>query len=86
MKHVAGQGEKPLSAADIAQAAADTVAYEAEKLFNAQNKAKDQAKEKINDLERLETPRRIAEAVLTQEGRDWLQSNRNAIEVERQNI
>lgn len=48
--------------------------------------AEETTQQKINDLERLETPRRMAEAVLTQDGKDWLQINRNAIAVERQNL
>ena len=34
-------------------------------------------------LERLETPRRLAEAVLTVEGKTWLEANRALIAVER---
>ena len=34
-------------------------------------------------LEGLETPRRMAEAQLTDEGKAWLQANRDAIAVER---
>ena len=37
----------------------------------------------INRLEELETPTRIAEAVLTEEGKAWLQANRDLIAVER---
>lgn len=37
----------------------------------------------INRLEALETPTRIAEAVLTEEGKAWLQVNRDLIAVER---
>lgn len=33
----------------------------------------------IDRLERLETPRRLAEAVLTEEGKAWLTNNRAAI-------
>ena len=37
----------------------------------------------INRLEELETPTKIAEAVLTEEGKAWLQANRDLIAVER---
>ena len=37
----------------------------------------------IGRLEALETPTRIAEAVLTEEGKAWLQANRDLIAVER---
>ena len=37
----------------------------------------------IERLEELETPTRIAEAVLTEEGKAWLQANRDLIAVER---
>lgn len=37
----------------------------------------------INRLESLETPRRLAEAVLTAEGKTWLANNRALIAIER---
>ena len=37
----------------------------------------------INRLEELETPTKIAEAVLTEVGKAWLQANRDLIAVER---
>lgn len=37
----------------------------------------------IERLEELETPTRIAEAVLTEEGKAWLQANRDLIAIER---
>ncbi|HAF39097.1 MAG TPA: hypothetical protein DCG72_08945 [Gammaproteobacteria bacterium] len=37
----------------------------------------------ITRLERLETPRRLAEAVLTTEGKTWLANNRALIAAER---
>jgi hypothetical protein len=37
----------------------------------------------INRLEQLETPTKIAEAVLSEEGKAWLQANRDLIAVER---
>lgn len=37
----------------------------------------------IYRLEKLETPRRLAEAVLSDEGKAWLQANRDAIAAER---
>jgi len=42
-----------------------------------------QAQEELLRLEKLETPRRLAEATLTAEGKAWLQSNRDAIAIER---
>jgi len=42
--------------------------------------------EEIVRLEELETPRRIAEAVLTDAGKSWLQSNRDLIVVERNKL
>ena len=41
------------------------------------------AKAEIARLENLETPRRLAEAVLTVEGKTWLEANRALIAVER---
>ena len=40
----------------------------------------------IYRMEAYETPRRLAEAVLTSEGRTWLQDNRASIEVHREII
>jgi len=40
----------------------------------------------IERLERLETPRRMAEAQLTDEGKAWLQANRDLIAVEREKL
>jgi len=37
----------------------------------------------IHRLEALETPRRIAESVLTDEGKAWLTANRDLIAAER---
>ena len=37
----------------------------------------------INRLEELETPTKIAEAVLTEEGKAWLQANRDLIAIEK---
>ena len=41
------------------------------------------AQQEIDRLEELETPTRIAEAVLSEEGKAWLQANRDLIAVER---
>ena len=41
------------------------------------------ARAEIVRLEQLETPTRIAEAVLTEEGKAWLQANRDLIAVEK---
>ena len=38
---------------------------------------------KIMELEALETPRRLAESILTDEGKAWLTSNRDKIATER---
>tara|TARA_R100001594_G_C3923408_1_gene236293 strand:+ start:186 stop:485 length:300 start_codon:yes stop_codon:yes gene_type:complete len=38
---------------------------------------------KIIELEALETPRRLAESILTDEGKAWLTSNRDKIATER---
>ena len=43
----------------------------------------EQALQEIARLESLETPRRLAEAVLTVEGKTWLEANRALIAVER---
>lgn len=40
----------------------------------------------ILKLEGLETPRRLAEAILSEEGLKWLQNNRSLIEVERNKL
>ena len=48
-----------------------------------------QRRKSINEIQRLEefeTPRRLAEAILTSEGRAWLQDNRASIEVHREII
>ena len=46
-------------------------------------RSRNNALTEINRLEELETPTRIAEAVLTEEGKAWLQANRDLIAVER---
>ena len=46
-------------------------------------KTRNHALAEIERLEQLETPTRIAEAVLTEEGKAWLQANRDLIAVER---
>jgi len=43
----------------------------------------EQALQEIVRLESLETPRRLAEAVLTVEGKTWLETNRALIAIER---
>mgnify|MGYP003963742215 CR=1 FL=1 len=52
---------------------------DAEKATQDVNNARDE----IRRLEDLETPRRLAESVLTVEGKAWLQSSRDAIATER---
>jgi hypothetical protein len=44
------------------------------------------ATDEITHLESLETPRRLAEAVLTLEGKTWLEANRALIAIERAKI
>ena len=44
------------------------------------------AMDELLRLEALESPRRMAEAQLTDEGKAWLQANRDAIAVERANL
>lgn len=46
-------------------------------------KTRNNAIMEINRLEQLETPTKIAEAVLSEEGKAWLQANRDLIAVER---
>ena len=46
-------------------------------------KTRNHALAEIQRLEQLETPTRIAEAVLSEEGKAWLQANRDLIAVER---
>ena len=46
-------------------------------------KTRNHALAEIERLEQLETPTRIAEAVLSEEGKAWLQANRDLIAVER---
>ena len=46
-------------------------------------RSRNNALTEINRLEELETPTRIAEAVLSEEGKAWLQANRDLIAVER---
>ncbi len=45
--------------------------------------SKDAIKMEIRRLEELETPTRLAEAVLSEEGKAWLQANRDLIAAER---
>jgi len=65
-----------LTAEEVTQRQADEAAYEAEKPRVA-------VLTEIQRLEALETPRRLAEAMLTQEGKDWLQASRDQIAAER---
>ena len=44
--------------------------------------AKEAICNEINRLEALETPTKLAEAVLTDDGKTWLQSNRDLIQTE----
>jgi len=44
------------------------------------------AQQEIDRLESLETPHRLAESVLTAEGKAWLQANRDLIAVEREKL
>lgn len=44
------------------------------------------AKRAILDLEALETPRRLAESVLSDEGKAWLTANRDKIATERSKL
>ena len=45
-----------------------------------------EALSEINRLEELETPRRMAEAILSSDGKTWLTDNRAAIVVEREKL
>ena len=55
-----------------------TLTYTAVDLTTAEK-----AQIEIDRLEALETPTKLAEAVLTDEGKAWLQSNRDLIDVEK---
>jgi len=55
-----------------------TVTYTAVDLTTAEK-----AQIEIDRLEALETPTKLAEAVLTDEGKTWLQSNRDLIDAEK---
>jgi hypothetical protein len=68
--------EMPLSAADIAQRDADRVAW----LAGAAGRA---TLEKISALEAAVTQRRLREAALTPEGKDWLAAQDAKIAAER---
>ena len=46
-------------------------------------RTRNNARAEIQRLEQLETPTRIAEAVLTEEGKAWLQANRDLIAIEK---
>jgi len=48
--------------------------------------SRDEILSDIYALEGLETPRRLAEATLTKEGKDWLQANRVLIATERDKL
>jgi len=54
-----------------------TLTYTAVALSTAEK-----AQIEINRLEALETPTKLAEAVLTDDGKTWLQNNRNLIQTE----
>jgi hypothetical protein len=54
-----------------------TLTYTAVALSTAEK-----AQIEINRLEALETPTKLAEAVLTDDGKTWLQSNRDLIQTE----
>jgi len=56
---------------------------DAKRAAKQSNLSRRQALIAIKDLEALETPRRLAEAVLTTEGKTWLANNRALIAVER---
>jgi hypothetical protein len=49
-------------------------------------RTKSEALSEINRLEELETPRRMAEAILSSDGKTWLTDNRAAIVVEREKL
>jgi len=49
-------------------------------------KQADDTKLEILRLEALETPRRLAEAILSDEGKTWLQTSRDAIATERDKL
>ena len=55
-----------------------TLTYTAVALSTAEK-----AQIEIDRLERLETPTKLAEAVLTSDGKAWLQSNRDLIDAEK---
>ena len=65
-----------LTDAELAEVEAKEAAWNADAPKRA-------ALDEIKRLERLETPRRIAEAALSEEGKAWLQANRDLIAIER---
>jgi hypothetical protein len=66
----------PMSEAEIETRETHNAEWEA-------NAPRRETMSKISELESLETPRRLAESVLSDEGKTWLTSNREKIATER---
>ena len=61
----------------------EETARDAEEAAFEAGRAAMEARQEITRLEALETPRRLAESVLTDEGKAWLTANRDKIDTER---
>ena len=74
---------KLLNGIEVPLTALEEEHYKAEAAQVLADAPKVAAQAEINRLEALETPRRLAESVLSDEGKAWLTSNRDKIATER---
>jgi len=74
---------KLLNGSEVPLTADEEARYKAEAAQILADAPKVAAQAEINRLEALETPRRLAEAVLSDEGKAWLTANRDKIATER---
>lgn len=75
--------KKLVNGVEVNMTAEEEAARDAEEAIWAAGQVARDALAEITRLESLETPRRLAEAVLTVEGKTWLEANRALIAVER---
>ena len=74
---------KLLNGIEVPLTADEEARYKAEAAQILADAPKVAAQAEINRLEALETPRRLAESVLSDEGKAWLTANRDKIATER---
>ena len=75
--------KKLVNGVEVNMTAEEEAARDAEEAIWAAGQVARDALAEITRLESLETPRRLAEAVLTVEGKTWLEANRALIAIER---